>query len=81
MNALSGLKIIAFDNNAQAFKALESAQVDGFVQLDVTLEALLRAKSTNPAAFKVSKSAMSIEPIGIAVRKNDTLLPVIDKDR
>ena len=75
----SGLKIMSFDNNTQAFKALEAGTVDGFVQLDVTLEAL-RAKSANPAALRLSKTSMSIEPIGIAVRKNDTaLLATIDK--
>ncbi len=72
INARRGLdmNIIAGKDHAQSFRMLESGRADAFAMDDVLLRGLI-ASSTDPAAYLVSTEALSVEPYGIALRKDD----------
>ncbi len=66
-------------DHADSFLLLESGRADVFV-MDGSLLAGLIARSKNPADYKIVGEVLSVEPIAIMVRKDDTeLLKVINK--
>jgi glutamate/aspartate transport system substrate-binding protein len=75
MDAQKGLKIqyIRSHENSESFKLLEERKVDAFVHDDIQL-AMFAAKSDNPKAYLMLDSALSRDPIAIAMRKGDAPL-------
>jgi glutamate/aspartate transport system substrate-binding protein len=65
-----GLTIVAVKDNAEAFRMLESDRAAAVVQDDVLLYSLV-ANSAAPADYAVSSEALSVEPYGIMMRRND----------
>ena len=57
-------------DHSDSFLLVESGRADAFV-MDGSLLAGLRARSKNPAEFKIVGEALSVEPIAIMVRKDD----------
>jgi len=57
-------------DHADSFLLLESGRADAFV-MDGQIVAGLAAKSKNPADFHIVGEVLSVEPIGIMVRKDD----------
>ena len=76
---LSGSEFKTFDSNPDAYKALKSGVVKAFPQDD----SLLTALASNDHALDtlhLSEFALSVEPYGIMVRKDDkALLALIDR--
>ena len=58
-------------DHADSFLLLESGRADAFV-MDGSLLAGLIAKSKNPADYKIVGEVLSVEPIAIMIRKDDT---------
>jgi glutamate/aspartate transport system substrate-binding protein len=58
-------------DHADSFLLLESGRADAFV-MDGQILAGLISKSKNPSEFHVVGEVLSVEPIGIMVRKDDT---------
>jgi glutamate/aspartate transport system substrate-binding protein len=65
-----GLTILAAKDNGEAFRMLESDRADAFVMDDVLLYSRL-AHSTAPGDYIVSEEALSVEPYGIMLRRDD----------
>ena len=78
-STLGGSRITTFDDNVEAYKALKSGAVKAFPQDD----SLLTALAANDGALDtlhLSEFALSVEPYGIMVRKDDKgLLTLIDR--
>ncbi|MES2263964.1 MAG: amino acid ABC transporter substrate-binding protein [Pseudomonadota bacterium] len=75
IDAQKGLNIryIRSHENTESFKALEDGKVDAFVHDDIQL-ALFVAKSANPKEYLMLDTALSRDPIGIAMRKDEPKL-------
>ncbi len=77
--SLAGSEFKTFDSNPEAYKALKSGAVKAFPQDD----SLLTALASNDHALDtlhLSEFALSVEPYGIMVRKDDkALLALIDR--
>jgi glutamate/aspartate transport system substrate-binding protein len=58
-------------DHADSFQLLESGRADAFV-MDGQILAGLISKSKNPSDFHIVGEVLSVEPIGIMVRKDDT---------
>ena len=58
-------------DHADSFQLLESGKADAFV-MDGQIVMGLASKSKSPADYHIVGEALSIEPIGIMVRKDDT---------
>jgi glutamate/aspartate transport system substrate-binding protein len=65
-----GLTILAAKDNGEAFRMLESDRVDAFVMDDILLYSRL-ANSERPGDYIVSEEALSVEPYGIMLRRDD----------
>jgi glutamate/aspartate transport system substrate-binding protein len=65
-----GLTIIAARDNGEAFRMLESDRADAFVMDDILLYSRM-AHSAAPTDYMVSNDALSVEPYGIMLRRND----------
>jgi glutamate/aspartate transport system substrate-binding protein len=65
-----GLTILAAKDNGEAFRMLESDRADAFVMDDVLLHSLA-AHSPIPGDYTVSEDALSVEPYGIMLRRDD----------
>jgi glutamate/aspartate transport system substrate-binding protein len=73
------MKLVSVNTMAEAFNALESRKVDAVAQVDVLAEGM-RLGSSNPAGYALTEKALSVEPMGLMVRKNDkALLGVVDR--
>lgn len=73
------MKLEVFESNPDAFKALEAGKVQAFGQLDIVLESQ-RLQSSTPDRFVVSSKPMSVEPMGMALRKDDVAFrAIVDK--
>ncbi|CAG1019765.1 Glutamate/aspartate import solute-binding protein [Burkholderiaceae bacterium] len=72
LNATRGLdmNILAGKDHVQSFRMLESKRADAFAMDDVLLYGLI-ASSKDPSAYTVSTDSLSVEPYGIALRKDD----------
>lgn len=72
------MKLVAVDTMPQAFSALESRKADAVAQVDVLAEGM-RLGSSNPGGYALTEKALSVEPMGLMVRKNDkALLGIVD---
>jgi glutamate/aspartate transport system substrate-binding protein len=65
-----GMNIISANGHAEAFQMVETGRAAAFVMDDILL-ASLAASSRNPGEYEISKDALSVEPYGIMVRKDD----------
>jgi glutamate/aspartate transport system substrate-binding protein len=65
-----GLTILAAKDNGEAFRMLESDRADAFVMDDILLYTRM-ALSPNPSDYIVSEEALSVEPYGIMIRRDD----------
>ena len=64
------IKELMGKDHSDSFLLLESGRADAFV-MDGQILAGLIAKSKNPADFKIVGEVLSVEPIGIMMRKDD----------
>ncbi|MFZ6770432.1 transporter substrate-binding domain-containing protein [Undibacterium sp. Di26W] len=65
-----GMNILPAKDHAEAFLMVETGRAVAFVMDDILL-ASLAANSKSPADYEVSKEALSVEPYGIMMRKDD----------
>jgi glutamate/aspartate transport system substrate-binding protein len=65
-----GLTILAAKDNGEAFRMLESDRADAFVMDDILLYSRM-AHSAAPGDYTVSEDALSVEPYGIMIRRDD----------
>lgn len=65
-----GLTILAAKDNGEAFRMLESDRAAAFVMDDILLYSRV-ASSATPGEYIVSVEALSVEPYGIMLRRDD----------
>lgn len=65
-----GMHIMAAKDHAESFLMVETGRAAAFAMDDILL-ASLAASSKNPAEYSITKEALSVEPYGIMLRKND----------
>jgi glutamate/aspartate transport system substrate-binding protein len=65
-----GMNIISANGHPEAFQMVETGRAAAFVMDDILLYSLA-AQSRNPKDYEISKEALSVEPYGIMVRKDD----------
>ena len=72
LNAARGLqmRILAGRDHAESFRLVDTDRAVAFAMDDVLLYSLA-AMTKRPAAYHISTEALSVEPYGIVVRKND----------
>ena len=66
-----GMNIIAAKDHAEAFLMVETGRAAAFAMDDILL-ASLAANSKSPGDYEITKEALSVEPYGIMLRKDDT---------
>ena len=66
-----GMNIISANGHPEAFQMVETGRAVAFVMDDILLYSLA-AQARNPSEFEISKEALSVEPYGIILRKDDT---------
>jgi glutamate/aspartate transport system substrate-binding protein len=65
-----GMNIISANGHPEAFQMVETGRAVAFVMDDILLYSLA-ASSRSPNDYEISKDALSVEPYGIMVRKDD----------
>ena len=65
-----GMNVMSANGHAEAFLMVETGRAVAFAMDDILLAGLV-ANSKNPAEFAVSPEALSVEPYGIMVRRDD----------
>ena len=65
-----GVNITSANGHAESFLMVESGRAAAFAMDDILLAGLI-ANSKNPSQFEISSEALSVEPYGIMVRKDD----------
>lgn len=65
-----GMNIISANGHAEAFQMVETGRAVAFVMDDILLYSLV-AQSRSPKDYVISAEALSIEPYGIMLRKDD----------
>jgi glutamate/aspartate transport system substrate-binding protein len=65
-----GMNIISANGHPEAFQMVETGRAVAFVMDDILL-ASLAAQSRNPKDYEISSTALSVEPYGIMLRKDD----------
>jgi glutamate/aspartate transport system substrate-binding protein len=65
-----GMNIISANGHAEAFQMVETGRAIAFVMDDILLYSLV-SRSRTPADYAISPVALSIEPYGIMLRKDD----------
>jgi glutamate/aspartate transport system substrate-binding protein len=65
-----GMNILAAKDHAEAFLMVETDRAAAFVMDDILL-AGLAANSKSPADYVITDEALSVEPYGLILRKND----------
>lgn len=65
-----GMNIIAAKDHAEAFLTVQTGRAAAFFMDDILLYSLV-ATSKNPQDFAISADALSVEPYGIMLRKDD----------
>jgi glutamate/aspartate transport system substrate-binding protein len=74
-----GLNIISANGHPEAFQMVETGRAVAFVMDDILLYSLA-AQSRTPNDYAISASALSVEPYGIMIRKDDEAFKkVVDK--
>jgi glutamate/aspartate transport system substrate-binding protein len=66
-----GMNIISANGHPEAFQMVETGRAVAFVMDDILLYSLA-AQSRNPKEYEISQEALSVEPYGIMLRKDDT---------
>ena len=74
-----GMNIISANGHPEAFQMVETGRAVAFVMDDILLYSLA-AQSRSPADYEISVVALSIEPYGIMVRKDDPAFKKIVDD-
>ena len=64
------MNIISANGHPEAFQMVETGRAVAFVMDDILLYSLA-AQSRNPAEYEISAEALSVEPYGIMLRKDD----------
>jgi glutamate/aspartate transport system substrate-binding protein len=65
-----GASILSANGHAESFLMVETGRAAAFVMDDILLYSLV-ATSKTPAEYEISTDALSVEPYGIMVRKDD----------
>jgi glutamate/aspartate transport system substrate-binding protein len=65
-----GMNIISANGHAEAFQMVETGRAVAFVMDDILLYSLV-AQSRSPKDYVISTDALSVEPYGIMLRKDD----------
>jgi glutamate/aspartate transport system substrate-binding protein len=65
-----GMNIISANGHPEAFQMVETGRAVAFVMDDILLYSLV-AQSRRPGDYAISAEALSVEPYGIMVRKDD----------
>ena len=65
-----GMNIISANGHPEAFQMVETGRAVAFVMDDILLAGLV-AQSRSPKDYEISSIALSVEPYGIMVRKDD----------
>ena len=65
-----GMNIISANGHPEAFQMVETGRAAAFVMDDILLYSLA-AQSRNPKDYAISPQALSVEPYGIMLRKDD----------
>jgi len=65
-----GMNIISANGHPEAFQMVETGRAVAFVMDDILLYSLA-AQSRNPKDYEISPIALSVEPYGIMLRKDD----------
>jgi glutamate/aspartate transport system substrate-binding protein len=65
-----GASILSANGHPEAFLMVETGRAAAFVMDDILLYSLV-ATSKNPGEYEISADALSVEPYGIMVRKDD----------
>ena len=65
-----GMNIISANGHPEAFQMVETGRAVAFVMDDILLYSLA-AQSRNPKDYEISKEALSVEPYGIMLRRDD----------
>jgi glutamate/aspartate transport system substrate-binding protein len=65
-----GASIVSANGHSEAFLMVESGRAAAFVMDDILLYSLV-ANSKNPSEFAISEDALSVEPYGIMLRRDD----------
>jgi glutamate/aspartate transport system substrate-binding protein len=65
-----GMNIISANGHPEAFQMVETGRAVAFVMDDILLYSLA-AQSRNPKDYEISADALSVEPYGIMLRKDD----------
>ena len=65
-----GITILPAKDHAEAFLMVETDRAQAFVMDDILL-ASLAASSKDPSLYQISEEALSVEPYGIMLRKDD----------
>jgi glutamate/aspartate transport system substrate-binding protein len=73
------LTILAAKDNGEAFRMLESDRADAFVMDDILLYSRV-ADTATPGNYTVSEEALSVEPYGIMMRRDDPALKKVVDD-
>jgi glutamate/aspartate transport system substrate-binding protein len=66
-----GMNIISANGHAEAFQMVETGRAVAFVMDDILLYSLV-AQARSPKDYAISADALSVEPYGIMLRKDDT---------
>ena len=74
-----GITILAAKDNGEAFRMLESDRADAFVMDDILLYSRM-AHSAAPGDYMVSDDALSVEPYGIMIRRDDPAFKMVVDD-
>ena len=65
-----GMNVMSANGHAEAFLMVETGRAVAFAMDDILLAGLV-ASSKNPGEFAIAPEALSVEPYGIMVRKDD----------
>jgi glutamate/aspartate transport system substrate-binding protein len=65
------MNIISANGHPEAFQMVETGRAVAFVMDDILLYSLA-AQSRSPKDYEISPDALSVEPYGIMLRKDDT---------
>src|SRR5262249_31323370 len=74
-----GLAIVAAKDHAEAFRMVQSDRAAAFAMDDILLYSLV-ANSPAPAEYVISRDALSVEPYGIMLRRDDVAFKGIVDD-
>jgi glutamate/aspartate transport system substrate-binding protein len=74
-----GMNIIATNDHAEAFLTVETGRAVAFFMDDILLYSLV-SNSKNPSEWVISRDALTVEPYGIMLRKDDAAFKKIVND-